>query len=147
MEQRKEQCIHIAHKCFDTIHKELSNEDALVEDLEEGQHDERWLYQYMLGKISEKRKDPPSVYLTHYLESAKCLYENNATYPFKINHSNPQNLSIEALEIYYRITASIIKYIEQHSVVQRDVGRLFTRILKEIASSPFALNQAKIDGM
>lgn len=60
-------------------------------------------------------------------------------------YSNPSNLSIEALEVYYRITSSIVKYLEQHSVVKKAIGKLFLRVLKEVGSSPFALNQAKID--
>lgn len=109
-------------------------------------HDEKWLYHYMLGKVAEKRKDPPEDVIGHYVESAKCLYEHNASFPFKISHSNPQHLSVEALEVYYRITATIVKYLEQHSTIARVVGRLFIRVLREVNASPFALNQAKIDG-
>lgn len=29
--------------------------------------DERWLFHYILGKISEKRQKEPSEYLQHYL--------------------------------------------------------------------------------
>lgn len=164
VENKKEECINLAFKCFDTVNRELMAEIGggsttsqaaaaatstftfIGGDYIDGnQHDERWLHHYMLGKIAEKKKEQPSVFLAHYMQSAKFLFENNATYPIKINHSNPQNLSIEALEIFYRISASIIKYIEQHSVVQRVVGKLFQRVLKELATSPFALNQAKID--
>lgn len=100
----------------------------------------------MLGKVAEKRKEQPDAIIAHYIESAKCLYEHNASYPFKISHSAPQHLSVEALEVYYRITASIVKYLEQHATVSRAVGRLFIRVLREVNASPFALNQAKIDG-
>lgn len=108
--------------------------------------DEKWLYHYMLGKVSEKRKESPNTYIEHYLKSAQYLYEHNATYPFKISFNNPQNLSLEALEIFYRITAAIIKYIEQHSVVTKGVGRYFIKVLKQQAKSPFAMSQAKING-
>lgn len=72
---------------------------------------------------AEKKKDPPKVFLEHYLKASKYLYECNVTYPYKIIHANPQNLSVEALEIFYRITSSILKYLEQHEVVTRDVGQ------------------------
>lgn len=106
--------------------------------------DEKWLYHYMLGKIAEKRKDQPMVYLAHYLKAAKCLYECNATYPIKVNHSNPSQLSIEALELFYRANAAIIKYTEKHSSIGKHEAGLFKKILKELAVSPFAVNRAKI---
>lgn len=141
VEKKKDECLTAASNCFNTVeefvHRTDTNDDQ--------DHDEKWLYHYMLGKIAEKRKEQPIIFLDHYKKSAKCLYENNASYPFRINHSNPQNLSIEALEVYYRITSSIVKYLEQHSVVNKSIGKLFLRVLKEVGSSPFALNQAKID--
>ncbi|XP_055599576.1 calcineurin-binding protein cabin-1-like [Uranotaenia lowii] len=99
----------------------------------------------MLGKIAEKRKEEPIMYLTHYLKSSKYLYENNATYPIKINHSNPSHLSIEACELFYRINAAIIKYIENQESIRRPTGKYFKKILKELSSSPFAVNRAKIN--
>lgn len=147
MEEKKEQCLKIASDCFTTVDQStnLSRGGAGETDVDDS-HDEKWLYHYMLGKIAEKRKELPDVFIGHYIQSAKYLYEHNASYPFKISHSDPQNLSVEALEVYYRITSSIIKYIEQHSTITRAVGRMFIRILKEVNASPFALNQAKIDG-
>lgn len=37
---------------------------------EDGQEmqDERWLHHYMLGKIAEKRQEPASQYIPHYLK-------------------------------------------------------------------------------
>ncbi|GAB0096771.1 calcineurin-binding protein cabin-1-like [Sergentomyia squamirostris] len=144
VEGRKEQCIKIAYDCFHTVEM-LKHVDELKGNLAEESHDEKWLYHYMLGKVAEKRKEPPSVYLDHYLKSSKYLYDSNATYPIRISHSNPQNLSIEALEVFYRITASIMKYLEQHQTVTRDVGKLFQKILKQLANSAFMFNQAKLD--
>lgn len=148
MEEKKEQCLKIASDCFTTVDQStsLTRVGAAVESDVDDSHDEKWLYHYMLGKIAEKRKELPNVFIDHYIQSAKYLFEHNASYPFKISHSDPQNLSVEALEVYYRITSSIIKYIEQQSPITRAVGRMFIRILKEVNASPFALNQAKIDG-
>lgn len=173
MENKKDQCLKTAADCFVTVnaHNAVSENtttstsaancfapisvNSFAGSAErptngtpsaDDSHDEKWLYHYMLGKVAEKRKEQPDAVIAHYIESAKCLYEHNASFPFKISHSNPQHLSVEALEVYYRITALIVKYLEQHATVSRTVGRLFIRVLREVNSSPFALNQAKIDG-
>lgn len=159
MEEKKEQCLDVAYNCFQTVDKRktkhnVSSNDRndcniirnISYDVDDDSHDERWLYHYMLGKIAEKRKKPPNIYVEHYVKSAKYLYESNATYPFKISHSNPQNLSVEALEIFYRITSSIVKYIENNAQITKSIGKLFITTLKNLSESPFALNHAKIDG-
>lgn len=143
LQEKKGQCLKITQDCFITID---NMKPASTDDDSENTDDEKWLYHYMLGKVSEKRKEAPNLIIEHYLKSAQYLYDNNATYPFKISSVNPQNLALEALEIFYRITATIIKYLEQHSVVTQGVGKLFIKILKEQAKSPFALSQAKING-
>lgn len=147
LEEKKEESLKIAHDCFTTVDQfksNQSNEDG--EKSKKSDDDEKWLYHYMLGKVAEKRKEPPNDVIEHYLKSAQYLYEHNATYPFKISFTNPQNLSLEALEIFYRITAAIVKYMEQHSVVTKAVGRYFIKILKQQAKCPFAMSQAKING-
>lgn len=141
MEEKKDQCLKIASDCFTTVEQSTIRPN----DDDPDSHDEKWLYHYMLGKIAEKRKEQPEMFIDHYIKASRCLYENNASYPFRICHSNPQNLSIEALEVYYRITSSIIKYIEQHSTITRATGKYFIKILKDVGGSPFAMNQAKID--
>lgn len=142
-EARKEKYLDLAFNCFTKADK--CYKSGIKDDHDDG-HDDKWLNQYMLGKISEKRKENPKVYLNHYLRASNYLYENNATYPIKINHSNPTNLSIEALEVFYRINAGIIKYLEQHDNISREFGSYFNQVLKTLASSPFAFNKAKIDG-
>lgn len=144
LEEKKEQYLKITHDCFVKID---NMKPVPASDESEGSDDEKWLYHYMLGKVAEKRKEAPNVVIEHYLKSADALYENNATYPFKISSVNPQNLSLEALEIFYRITATIVKHMEQHSVVNHATGKFFIKILKQQAKSPFALSQAKINGM
>lgn len=142
MENYKEKFLKISYNCFHTVDLYLEAADKKNDD---ESHDEKWLYHYMLGKVAEKKKESPIAYLEHYLKASKYIYECNATYPIRINHSNPQNLSIEALDIFYRITSSIIKYLEQHEEVSRDIGKCFERILRELATSPFAYNKAKLD--
>ncbi|XP_055540519.1 calcineurin-binding protein cabin-1-like isoform X2 [Wyeomyia smithii] len=139
---------NIAYKCFN-----LANIDKAKKDVKEtnklehnGHHeDEIWLYYYMLGKITEKRKEPPVVYLSHYLKSAKILYDCNATYPIKVNHSNPSHLSIEALELFYRTTVAIMKYTDQHEILCKQTIILFKNVLKELTICPFAVNRAKVN--
>ncbi|XP_073826591.1 calcineurin-binding protein cabin-1-like [Musca autumnalis] len=143
LEAKKLKLLNIAHNCF-TITNSIQNSTA--EDQNADSNDEKWLCQYMLGKISEKRKEDPRVYINNYLSAANYLYESNATYPIKVNHSNPTTLSVEALEVFYRINASIIKYISREKAISRSNGDLFNKVLKKLANSPFALNKAKIDG-
>lgn len=143
LKEKKENCLKITQNCFNTID---NMQPIPTEDDCDGTDDEKWLYHYMLGKVAEKRKEAPNLIIEHYLKSAQYLYDNNATYPFKISSVKPQKLALEALEIFYRITATIIKYLERHSVVTRAVGKFFIKILKEQAKSPFALSQAKING-
>lgn len=146
LQAKKEQCLKITHDCFITIDNMKPAPSDDDEEGSEGSDDEKWLYHYMLGKVSEKRKEPPKTVIEHYLKSAQYLYENNATYPFKISSVNPQNLALEALEIFYRITATIIKYLERNSTVDLATGKFFIKILKQQAKSPFAMSQAKING-
>lgn len=68
------------------------------------------------------------------------LFENKATYPLKINLTTPQHLSIEALEIHYRIHASILKYLELHEgkPISRATGKVFQKYLKESDNGLFS---------
>ncbi|GLV33874.1 hypothetical protein CBL_11242 [Carabus blaptoides fortunei] len=132
LESQKEAMLDTAMECFTAANLAWQAADP-------GEHDERWLHHYMLGKIAEKKKQDPTVYLEHYNKAAVLLYENKATYPLKINYSNPQNLSVEALEIHYRIHASILKYLELHEdkPISRSVGRIFQKYLRECENGPF----------
>ncbi|XP_053696269.1 calcineurin-binding protein cabin-1-like [Sabethes cyaneus] len=148
LEIRKKVYEDIAYKCFNMVINEITRGEGKTthKSLESNNHeDEKWLYYYMLGKITEKRKEQPVVYLTHYLKSAKNLYDCNATYPIKVNHSNPSYLSIEALELFYRTTVAILKYTEQNERICKQTAVLFKNVLKELATSPFAVNRAKIN--
>lgn len=150
IEHRKDKFLNISYKCFLEVSEAVSDPNHELNsnknhDESDENHDEKWYYHFMLGKIAEKKKEAPLVYLNHYLKSAKYLYEDNATYPIKINHSNPSNLAIESLEVFYRISACIMKYLEQHSKINKPTAKLFMGVLKEMAASPFAINRAKIN--
>ncbi|XP_053960915.1 calcineurin-binding protein cabin-1-like isoform X1 [Anastrepha ludens] len=145
LQARKGRVLNISHNCF-SLAAALQNAEETDSEENGDSHEEKWLCQYMLGKIAEKQKEHPKTYLNFYLKAANNLYESNATYPIKINHSNPTTLSVEALEIFYRTNASIIKFLEHQKEISRDIGSHLSNVLKSLASSPFAFNKAKIDG-
>ena len=62
-ESRKEDMLEEAKYCFESA----QNIYNACEDIDEFQ-DERWLYHYLLGKISEKKNESPYIYLQHYLQ-------------------------------------------------------------------------------
>nr|XP_012218304.1 PREDICTED: calcineurin-binding protein cabin-1-like isoform X4 [Linepithema humile] len=142
LETRKEEMLEIADQCFESANR-------ICQTIEEPtiQHDERWLYQYMLGKVAEKKNQDPPVFLEHYAKASELLYENNAQYPRRISHKSPQNLSIEALEVHYRIHASILKYLEQHEgkPLKKSLGQLFLWHLKNCSEGPFMKYQSKLN--
>lgn len=107
LETKKSTSLDTAESCF---------QKAMVawkQDSEEDQ-DERWLHHYMLGKASEKRHQQPWRALEEYRESARLLQEHKSAYPPKINYTNPSELSIEALEVHYRIHSCLLKHLETH---------------------------------
>ncbi|XP_069674696.1 calcineurin-binding protein cabin-1-like isoform X2 [Periplaneta americana] len=140
LENQKEKMLDIAVKCFTTASKiwYAAGEDSGIQD-------ERWLHQYMLGKVAEKRDHDPSVYLTHFTKASELLHENRASYARKISYNNPQNLAVEALEVYYRIHACILKYLEQYEgkKLEKDMRILFEKLLKEATEGPFMASNAK----
>lgn len=104
---------------------------SIYEMEETNEADERWLQYYILGKIAEKKQKEPTEYLQYYLTAATLLHENKAEYPEKINYSNPQHLSVEALELHYRINASVLKYLELHEGknIPNTLGAFFKKCL------------------
>ena len=52
LQQRRDEMLLLSERCFTSA---LGIEDG-----------EAWLHHYILGKISEKLKKPPGVYLEHY---------------------------------------------------------------------------------
>jgi len=61
LETRKDEMLQIADQCFESANR-------ICQTIEEPsiQHDERWLYQYMLGKVAEKKNQDPPIFLEHY---------------------------------------------------------------------------------
>ncbi|KAF9407171.1 hypothetical protein HW555_012710 [Spodoptera exigua] len=142
LEKLKEDMLDITNKSFVTVQNELNNSSE-----SDKVNDESWLHFYMLGKVSEKRNKPPSLYLDYYMKAVKSLKESNATYPSKINYNTPTHLCVEVLELHYRIHSSILKYIEQHESkpIPASVGKVFSTCIEEWKKGPFT-RKPKKDG-
>ncbi|XP_071956873.1 uncharacterized protein [Antedon mediterranea] len=100
--------------------------------------EEEWLVHYMLGKIAEKEKSQPQVYLDHYKLASMALHENEARYPKKIPYHNPPDLALESLEVFFRIHTSILKLLEfpdKNTVIDY---KLLKRYVSEARQFPFA---------
>jgi len=82
-----------------------------TDGIDENDVDERWLIHYMIGKINEKSNSPITKSLRCYITSMECLERNGSILPKKVNYNSPQPLSLETMEIYYRVHASILKYL------------------------------------
>ncbi|XP_067269100.1 calcineurin-binding protein cabin-1 isoform X2 [Pseudorasbora parva] len=138
MEERRDSMLETASQCFQSASRCDGDE-------------EEWLIHYMLGKIAEKRKLPPKDYLQLYKKSAHYLHEEAARYPRKIHYHNPPDLAMEALELFFRLSATILKLLENEG----DDGELcdlqmklleyelFFSMLSEAAVGPFARGEEK----
>ena len=94
LDKRIEEMFQHAEYCFKSSLKTECDEEI-------------WLNYYVLGKIAEKHSVLKAL---HYYDLAdKHLYLNGACYPDKINYYNPKYLSVEALEVHYRIHACALK--------------------------------------
>ncbi|XP_076631383.1 calcineurin-binding protein cabin-1 isoform X1 [Colletes latitarsis] len=141
LETRKEEMLEIADQCFQSCARLfIGIKDGTI------RHDERWLYQYMLGKITEKKNQDPPIFLEYYAKASELLYHNNAQYPRRISHKCPQHLSVEALEVHYRIHASILKYLEQHEgkPLKKSLGQVLHLHLEKCAEGPFMKYNSKL---
>ncbi|XP_075228430.1 calcineurin-binding protein cabin-1-like isoform X2 [Lycorma delicatula] len=138
LETQKDEMLGTAFTCFTSANTLWSRYEKM--GIEPEIQDERWLHHYMLGKIAEKREEKPIVYLNHFMQAVKFLHQNNAKYPEHISYSNPQLYSVEALELYYRIHACILKSVEQSEdqPLTEDLRQYFYEVLEKSACGPFA---------
>ena len=94
--------------------------------------DEMWLLHFMKGKIFEKLNLTIQECLSEYEKSLDKLLEQNATLPKKISYNSPAELSLELLEVYYRIHATILKQeflsVPPSSTVLRYIGDLLNKM-------------------
>ncbi|KNC26358.1 hypothetical protein FF38_13717 [Lucilia cuprina] len=65
--ERKNKMLTIAYNCFSFANSLQSSTTSGNSEDNSDANDEKWLCQYMLGKISEKRKEEPKIYLNYYL--------------------------------------------------------------------------------
>lgn len=104
-------------------------------------NDELWLSYYMLGKVSEKNKENISDTLQYYELADLSLYLDGAKYPKKLPFYSPPTLSVEALEIHYRIHACILKYlINNRKFSARSLRQVKYHLLRA-SKSPFVLRR------
>ncbi|XP_068559024.1 calcineurin-binding protein cabin-1 isoform X3 [Cebidichthys violaceus] len=130
MEERRDSMLETAFQCFQGASRCEGDSD-----------EEEWLIHYMLGKISEKRKQPPVEYLQLYKKAAHYLHEEAARYPRKIHYHNPPDLAMEALELHFRLSATTLKLLE--GGVPALEHELLFGLLVEAATGPFARGEEK----
>jgi len=130
LEKKKEQFLKMSLKNYgktlDIFKKDGLNENDV---------DERWLLLFMIGKIKEKQGQPLLTCLEFYQKSIGYLKKNGIVVPRKINYNNPQEFSIEALEVYYRIHASLLKHIakveREKKEIPEDLRKKYYDIIKQ----------------
>lgn len=66
LENRKEEMLEIAEQCFQSSNR-LFMACHGIDNINKIQ-DERWLCQYMLGKIAEKKNEDPPIFLSCYAQ-------------------------------------------------------------------------------
>lgn len=67
LETEKESYLESSRKSF--------QQALLLNRLDQGDLDERWLNHYMLAKISEKKQEDPNIYLQHYLTVSSLIWQ------------------------------------------------------------------------
>lgn len=69
IEEKKTNMLNTSYNCFSYVTTLQNTPTKTSAESPENNdvNDEKWLCHYMLGKIAEKRKEDPSVYLKHYL--------------------------------------------------------------------------------
>ncbi|KAH6935501.1 hypothetical protein HPB50_006286 [Hyalomma asiaticum] len=138
--KRKKELLETAKNCYESASR--CEEDCRGAD-------EMWLNHYLLGKITHKLGYSPAIYLDHLYQSLQHLYEMNAVYPQRIVYHSPPPLSIESLELYYKIHALSMKYLLKYedTPAPKDELRAIWKFIQKAGSSPFAKFQEKAEVM
>lgn len=139
LREKKTEYLELARNCYESANRC---------EAEGTGNDEMWLNHYLLGKIAHKMGEPPAVYLNHLYLSLQYLHQMHARYPRKILYHSPPPLSIEALELYYKIHALCIKFLlkyEDKSAPKKDLQAVRMH-LEKASKSPFALFQERSFG-
>lgn len=143
LEKEKDRMLNIAHDCF------VAADKASLAGMKKGNgddQDERWLHHYMLGKVAEKRSKPFVELIEHYQRAAKLLEESSATYPKRIPYNTSPHLSVEALEIHYRIHSHCLKTLMSLEGRPQDIAAYFeiSKQLQTVSNGAFALGGRKV---
>ena len=130
LDKKKDQFLKMSlqnyEKTLDIFEKEGLNENDV---------DERWLLVFMIGKIKEKQGHPLLTSLEYYQKAIGFLRKNQVVVPRKINYNNPHEFSIEALEVYYRIHASILKAVAKAEGEKTEISLETRRQYYEVIKS------------
>jgi len=130
LEKKKEQFLKLSLRNYEKT-LEIFERDGIHEN----DVDERWLLLFMIGKIKEKQGVELANCLEFYLKSIGFLRKNGITVPRKINYNNPQDFAIEALEVYYRIHASILKTLaraeKERKTISENSCKKYYKVLKD----------------
>ncbi|XP_012554016.2 calcineurin-binding protein cabin-1 isoform X1 [Hydra vulgaris] len=106
----KNDMLNLSFKCFNEALQKAS-----------GCENEQWLHYYMLGKASEKLKLSPDQYLEFYQKSLRELYKNGGQFQKKISYHGAPQYSIEVVELFFRIHASILKVLMYMVNIEYDI--------------------------
>uniref|UniRef100_A0A8D8PYN5 Calcineurin-binding protein cabin-1 n=2 Tax=Cacopsylla melanoneura TaxID=428564 RepID=A0A8D8PYN5_9HEMI len=105
------------------------------------ENDEKWLHLYMLGKYYEKTDsaDPKSCLNNYYQAFETLRIQNGALYPLKVNYSEPQTGAVESLELFYRIHATILKFIDRSGdhVLDHESVAFYLEMVRRLSVSRF----------
>ncbi|XP_064478265.1 calcineurin-binding protein cabin-1-like [Ornithodoros turicata] len=137
--KKKKEYLSLAKTCYESANQ--CEADGLG-------NNEMWLNHYLLGKITHKAKEPPAIYLNHLYLSLQYLHRMNAKYPRKILYHSPPFLSIESLELYYKIHALCFKFLlkyEEKTAPKEDLEAV-RMYLEKTSKSPIALFQERSSG-
>ena len=118
---KRKEMLELAEQCFDQARKVTTEIQG-----------ELWLHYYMLGKTSEKLDKPPDVFMKHYQRSLSELYQSGGRYKQKLPYHGAPRYSIEAVEIFYRIHTSILKFVQKDcSAHALDVAEKHLNLVRE----------------
>ena len=108
--------------------------------LNENDVDERWLLLFMQGKVQEKQGVDLPTCLASYIKSLTFIKNNDVLVPRRVSYNTPQDFTIEALEVYYRIHASVLKHLarleKDGKEVEEEVGRSCYEAMKAAQLDP-----------
>lgn len=115
-----------------------------TKDEEVDDEEEQWLAFYMLARVKEKAKEDICEICELYRKSAQYLHEQKPKYVKRINYAGtPPKLALEALELFYRSHATVVKFLLLFTEVETKVLQKVMFHLDVISSSSFVRTEEK----